>query len=357
MHFKLIEADTEQNNNKPAAGQERRFILCDDHLQEDAGELVICFVYCADPDKRAQARLNELAVQRILATSGFGTWMPALAAKAPTAGNANRTLLEKRLGEYTSRYTFDYFIHKDLGGFLRRELDFFIKNEVMHLDDIEEQTAPRVEQYLAKIKAMRRIGHKIIDLLAQLENFQKKLWLKKKFVVETNYCVTLDRVPEQLFLEIVANDAQRAEWVRLFAIDEITGDLARNGYSVPLSEPFLRENPFLVLDTKFFEQQFKDKLLSYFEDLDKHIDGLLIHGENSQALNLLQARFHEGIKCIYIDPPYNTAASEIIYKNTYKHSSWLSLLANGLTLSSTLLTNDGLLEAAIDDEEYNISIC
>ena len=44
------------------------------------------------------------------------------------------------------------------------ELDFFIKNEVMHLDDIEDETAPRVEQYLAKIKAIRMIAHKIIAL-------------------------------------------------------------------------------------------------------------------------------------------------------------------------------------------------
>jgi adenine-specific DNA-methyltransferase len=46
---------------------------------------------------------------------------------------------------------------------------------------------------------------KLIDFLAQLEDFQKKLWLKKKFVVETNYCITLDRVPEELYPEIAAN--------------------------------------------------------------------------------------------------------------------------------------------------------
>jgi adenine-specific DNA-methyltransferase len=117
-----------------------------------------------------------------------------LSSLRPTEKNPNRTLLEKHLADYTARNTFDYFIHKDLGGFLRRELDFYIKNEVVHLDDIENETAPRVEQYLAKVKAIRRIAHKIIDFLAQLENFQKKLWLKKKFVVETQYCVTLDRI-------------------------------------------------------------------------------------------------------------------------------------------------------------------
>ena len=50
------------------------------------------------------------------------------------------------------------------------------------------------------------------DFLAQLEDFQKKLWLKKKFVVETQYCITLDRIPEEFYPEIAANDAQWAEW-------------------------------------------------------------------------------------------------------------------------------------------------
>jgi hypothetical protein len=77
----------------------------------------------------------------------------------------------------------------------------------------------------------------------ELENFQKKLWLKKKFVVETQYCVTLDRVPEELYPEIAANDAQREEWVRLFAIDDIKGDLTTPGYSKPLTVDFLKANP------------------------------------------------------------------------------------------------------------------
>ena len=58
---------------------------------------------------------------------------------------SERTRLEVHLDRYTAKNTFDYFIHKDLGGFLRRELDFYIKNEVMHLDDIEHDDAPRVE--------------------------------------------------------------------------------------------------------------------------------------------------------------------------------------------------------------------
>lgn len=99
------------------------------------------------------------------------------------------------------------------------------------------ETAPRVEQYLSKIKVIRGIAGKIIDFLAQLEDFQKKLWLKKKFVVETSYCITLDRIPKELYPEIAANEAQREEWVRLMAIDEIKDDLTMPAYSEPLVCP------------------------------------------------------------------------------------------------------------------------
>ena len=115
--------------------------------------------------------------------------MELQAASNAGAEQVEYTRLVAHLRRYTARNTFDYFIHKDLGGFLRRELDFYIKNEVMQLDDIESESAPSVEQYLSKIKAMRRIAGKIIDFMAQLEDFQKKLWLKKKFVVETSYCI------------------------------------------------------------------------------------------------------------------------------------------------------------------------
>ena len=57
------------------------------------------------------------------------------------------------------------------------------------LEYIENENAPKVESYLAKVKAMRKVASKIIQFLAHLEDFQKKLWLKKKFVLETHYCI------------------------------------------------------------------------------------------------------------------------------------------------------------------------
>ena len=76
------------------------------------------------------------------------------------------------------------------------------------------------------------VGEEIIQMLAALEDFQKKLWLKKKFVVQSDYCITLDRVPESLYEEICANEEQHEEWKRLFDIESIKateGDMFSSG--------------------------------------------------------------------------------------------------------------------------------
>ena len=113
----------------------------------------------------------------------------------------------------------------------------------------------------------------------------------------------------------------------------------------------MRENPSLPIDTAHFPPEFKDLLLMQFADIDDSTDGVLIHGENWQTLNLMQEMYRGRVKCVYIDPPYNTDASAILYKNDYKHSSWLSMMDGRLQLTPELMTADGILCAAIDDEE------
>ena len=74
----------------------------------------------------------------------------------------------------------------------------------------------------------------------------------------------------------------------MFHIDEEQTDLFSSGKSKKDKRiAFLKAHPTLVLDTKHFDQDFVDRLLASFEDLDKMTDGLLIHSENFQALNLL----------------------------------------------------------------------
>ena len=354
VHFVLRDADTEQNNNKAANNMERRFQLCEeDCIAEEDGELNIFFTYELMPKTTKQDALIKDAEAKIISSFAEGKYADfaeLVNEKVPTEKNKERTLLMKHLQDYTAKNNFDYFIHKDLGGFLCRELDFYIKNEVMFLDDLD---ATHIMEHLAQVKAIKLVGEKIITFLAQLEDFQKKLWLKKKFVVGCDYCITLDRIPRTLYSEIIANDAQRKEWVRLFAIDEIKGDMMTEGYSEPLTEKFLEDNPFLVLDTKFFSAEFKHKLVGSMEKVDEECNGLLINSENFQALELLQEKCSERVQNIYADPPYNTSASEIMYKNSYKHSSWLSLLEDRIRLGKKLLLDSGIQCTTIDDVEQS----
>jgi adenine-specific DNA-methyltransferase len=381
VHFKLVDA-TEGEHGNVRATNERRFILTRggesgrDFIGVADGELVIRFEYrpatLSDwpEDRRAeeearsnprppdQADLIDLAAARVLAVDDetLRPWLAELGRRHIKAdgSEADYSRLIGHLKRYAARNTFDYFIHKDLGGFLRRELDFFIKNEIMHLDDIESETAPRVEQYLSKIRVIRSIAHKIIDFLAQLEDFQKKLWLKKKFVVETNYCITLDLIPEEFYSEIAANEAQREEWVRLFSINDITGGhLGEVAYSEPLSVDFLIANRGLILSTRHFRQAFVDQVLSAIDSLGGCINGILIHSENFQALCLMRRRYRASLRCIYIDPPFNSPSSEIVYKNNYKHSTFLSLMQNRLLAAQPLSTADGSCVVAIDENEGN----
>lgn len=350
VHFVLKEASTEQNNNKAQNNQERRFALYEEEGEPTVevidGELNIYFTYELMPKATKQKNLNSSAVEKLksIIPSEWAALMQ------PVSNTDSRLVIEKHLTDYTAKNSFDYFIHKDLGGFLRRELDFYIKNEVMHLDDLD---TVHIQAQLSTVKAIKGVGDKIIRMLASIEDFQKKLWLKKKFVVQTDYCITLDRVPQSLYAEICANEEQRKEWVRLFAIDEIEGNITTEGYSEPLTEKFLEENPFLVLDTQFFSAEFKHKLLASIDNMDEQCNGLLINSENYQALELLSIKYEHRINSFYWDPPYNAPSSLICYKNNYKDSSWISLLDNRLIKSKKLRSTTGCYSIAIDKWEHN----
>ena len=352
VHFVLKEASTEQNNNKAQNNQERRFALYEEEGEPTVevidGELNIYFTYELMPKATKQKDLNSSAVEKLKAIIP-SEWEALLQLVSNTD---SRLLIEKHLTDYTAKNSFDYFIHKNLGGFLRRELDFYIKNEVMHLDDLD---TAHIQAQLSTVKAIKGVGDKIIRMLASIEDFQKKLWLKKKFVVQTDYCITLDRVPKSLYPDICANEEQRKEWVRLFAIDEINGDLTTEGYSEPLTEQFLKENQFLVLDTHLFSIEFKHKLIASFDNVDKQCNGLLINSENFQALQLLQEKYNNKIDAIITDPPYNTGDDDFLYKDNYADSSWISLIDDRLKLSKHLLKNNSWISININDIElYNL---
>ena len=359
VQFRLVEADTAKDNRKDNE-QARVFALIKPQIKTETDEngdeiqtdilpfdiqgdlLTLRFEYKAVNKKEKQSDYITQAVEKIQ-NFAISDEFQGIFKAMPTEKNKNRTLLEKYLTDYTAKNTADYFIHKNLGKFLNQELDFYIKNEVMNLDNIQDSTDfSHIEQNLQTIKTIKTVAKEIIAFLAQLEDFQKKLWLKKKFVAGCHYLITLDHLNEAQVQAALDNPKQTAQWQALFNVNTSALNAAE----------LCKNYPHLVVDTALFEPTFQADVLREIEHLDEKTNGLLIHSDNFQALNLLQERYKEQVKCIYIDPPYNTAASEIIYKNSYKHSSWNTLMSNRIEISKNLLSNNGIYCLAIDDEEF-----
>lgn len=372
VSFKLLSADTAKDNRKDNDA-DRRFVLIEPHtrtkLDEDGEEfeqtyqpvevvksteiingesveteeLVIHFEYKAMKKGTKQDALVQAAIETILSDTQVQQQWLELSKRAPTEKNPNRTELERHLTTYTQRNTADYFIHKDLGGFLTNELDFYIKNEVMNLDNVQNaEVFANIEKQLRMIQCLRSVAQELITFLAQLENFQKTLWTKKKFITSTNYLITIDNIPDSLLLEVENNVAQWEQWNKLGF---------RTG-AVPGKKEELLSNPALVVDTRLFDKAWIEAVISELHDLDENIDAVLINSDNYHALSLMQTKYSALLDCIHIDPPYNTATSGFLYKNNFKHSSWLSMMQSRLSLAKTLMKEGGDFICHIDENEY-----
>jgi len=80
-------------------------------------------------------------------------------------------------------------------------------------------------------------------------------------------------------------------------------------------------------------------------------DNRLIFGDNLLALKALEAEFAGKVKCVFIDPPYNTGSAFEHYDDGVEHSIWLSLMRDRLEIARTLLADNGSLWITIDDNE------
>ena len=257
---------------------------------------------------------------------------------------------DKNLNTFFVGMDSDYFIHKDLDRFLQTEQRRYIQNTILGDLDTLLNLSPENPAF-AIATAFRRVTNEVIALLVAVETFQKQLFLMKKKVVSTDYIISVGKIseatkddPDQreaLISQILQNDAQLADWHETFNIDTTE--------QLPLLEGLY---PTLPLDTRYFDEDFVDTLLSLFNDLESQIDGVLLNSENFQALDLLIEKYRKTIRCVHIDPPYNTNTSGFLYKNDYQHSSWLTMMKNRLSLAEQLMAPDSCILCHIDEHEY-----
>lgn len=336
VQFRLKNANVEQNNVK---GDRRFFVPCisETEWEADHNTLMIPFEYrpLVGSEATAYGTMNQqdkIVAEAISAIpKQLSDNTQALAALTGEHGNSEKATvsrLEYHLRQYVRRNNSDFFIHKNLSGFLNRELDFYLKNEMLKLDNLTAGGQDMAEGWFQQIRLTKSVGSQIIDFLAQIEDFQKILWEKRKFITETQYCIALANVPASFYLDIIENKAQWREWKEL--------------YGVKISKPsskFFKDHPTLLLDTQHFNADFKDRLLATFDDLDRMTSGVLVHSENWQALRLFEEKYMGRISCIYIDPPYNTDTSEILYKNGYKDSTWMAMIKDRVLFNKSFLTS------------------
>ncbi len=257
---------------------------------------------------------------------------------------------DKNLNTFFVGMDSDYFIHKDLDKFLKTEQRRYIQNSILGDLDTLLNLSPNNPTF-AVARTFKQVTDEVITLLVAVETFQKNLFLMKKKVISTDYLISVGKIAEltknddvqrqYFFSQILENPTQLADWKETFDVD-ITELL-------PLLEGWY---PTLPLDTQYFDADFVDKLLALFADLDAQTDGLLLNSENFQALDLLMDKYRGAIRCIHIDPPYNTNTSGFLYKNDYQHSSWLTLMENRLFLAEQLMARDSCILCHIDENEY-----
>jgi len=245
--------------------------------------------------------------------------------------------IKKAINVFNKQSSVDFFINKNAKKFLTEQLDLYI-HQVL-LDEQNEFDSSALQRF----KTFKDFALKLIDFISQFEQELVRIWNKPKFVLNSNYVITIDRLNKEI-VDKISDSAglkqQIEEWQTLGIVDENFDFKTRN----------LSKYAHLPIDTKYFKE-LEAEILAQFDNLDDALDGRLIHSENYQALNTLKDRYKSQVQCIYIDPPYNTSGSPIFYVNNYRDSSWLTFIENRMRLSVSLLKNNGINITAIDDIE------
>jgi adenine specific DNA methylase Mod len=224
--------------------------------------------------------------------------------------------LERAFRVFEKQSEVDFFINKNAKAFLQEQ--FKLWSYQYFWEGAKEWGSDRVNQ----LQILKDIAFKIIDFISQFEDELVRIWNKPKFVKNSNYVITLDRIADRKLVGKIKKHKNYKEQVKEW--QELGID---------------KDNPKAPVDTKYFKD-LELEILSQFEDLDKSLDGWLIKSENYQALNTILPKFKEKAQTIYIDPPFNTG-DDFDYVDRFQDSNWLSLMENRLSLANDLIHPKG----------------
>jgi adenine specific DNA methylase Mod len=253
--------------------------------------------------------------------------------------------LERAFCIFEKQSEVDFFINKNAKAFLQEQ--FKLWSYQYFWEGAKEWTADRVNE----LQILKDIAFKIIDFISQFEDELVKIWNKPKFVKNSNYVITLDRINNLELIEKIFNhpnlNEQIKEWQELGIVDDAfkTKDVFETDiYGKKLTKKY----EHLPIDTKYFKE-LEFEILSQFEDFDNSLDGWLIKSENYQALNTILPKFKEKVQTIYIDPPFNLDSSDqFLYRTNYKDANWATLLENRIRIAREWLNEKGSIFVRCD---------
>jgi adenine-specific DNA-methyltransferase len=365
IRIEVAQADVEKDNVK---GAKRYYIP--DSIETADGELRVKLAFRPldkNEVKRFETRRSaddedddgsvtvegRNAQERIL-----NTWMDGAGPrKVKIPAGVDKPLLKKHLMRYVAGQTRDFFVYPQLGEFLDGELDYYLKNEFLEMWDRADGEALARER--GKLTVVRDVGKAIVAFLAAIEDVQAQLFEKRKCVLASDWLVRVSALPKDkaahtLVNEACTNAAQVNEWLVWLGEQPLKGRAVAN--PAKRGKDILAEYPHLCLHTRHFDESFKYRLLALFDDIEAATGGTLIHSENYAALRTLEYAFGRRAKCIYIDPPYNTPASRIAYKNDFEQASWLALMHERVVAGQRLIEPESPQVIAIDDFEL-VNLC
>lgn len=241
-------------------------------------------------------------------------------------------IIEKAFATFKKQSEVDFFINKDAEKFLSEQLDIYLHQILLADENKFDQN--RLDQ----LKTVKEFAQKIIKFIAQFENELVRVWNKPKFVLNSNYVITIDKLSDEIVKKLEKHAGMKdqiAEWAELGMVE--------NGFDFKKRE---EKHKYLPIDTKYFKD-LEIEILGLFDNLDEALDGRLIHSENYQALNTLQEKYKEKVQCIYIDPPFNTG-TDFIFLDKFQDSTWLNIINDRLELSKKIIKDDGVLYLHLD---------
>ncbi|GAA8582517.1 hypothetical protein KYTH42_07710 [Helicobacter pylori] len=279
--------------------------------------------------KDTDTKTNTLNFSVTLSSKGNQTKMSEILKECSNQGvKLDEEVLKKAFVKFKKQGSMDYFIHKNALGFLKEQLDLYLFEYLF-----KEMTAFD-DKRLNEINTIKEVALQVILLVSEFENELCKIWNKPRFVLNSHFIVSLDKLKAKNYdLNKITTHPNYPKQVKEW--QDLNLKTTDN----------LLENEFLPLDTIYFKDLEEEIKNLFSED---EINGTLIKSENYQALNSLKNRYKETIDCIYIDPPFNTG-SDFAYIDKFQDSTWLSLMHNRLELAYDFLSSQGSFYLHLDN--------